>query len=206
MPVRFPTLEEELHPALKYLTGNVLNAGCGNRDVSEFLLRHNATSVDNCDLETSIPNAIICDIADIPRDDEYYDAIFCIAVLEHVHSPERALNEFDRVLKPGGHLVISVPFLQPFHPRPADYRRYTRDGLAMLAETNNFELVASRPLFALAHTITWIIWEYLVEKKKHFLKALLWLPFYFWTRLSTRTDYSLQNNANSYQIILKKRS
>ena len=38
----------------------------------------------------------------------------------------RALGECRRVLRPGGHLVITVPFLERLHGDPGDYSRYTR--------------------------------------------------------------------------------
>jgi len=47
-----------------------------------------------------------------------YDAIGCNNALEHLYPHEvfDALNEFYRVLKPGGHVIIQVPDLQDVRP------------------------------------------------------------------------------------------
>jgi 2-polyprenyl-3-methyl-5-hydroxy-6-metoxy-1,4-benzoquinol methylase len=45
----------------------------------------------------------------LPFVDKYFDCVVMTEVLEHLYSPYRALEEIHRVLKPGGHLVISVP-------------------------------------------------------------------------------------------------
>jgi len=53
-----------------------------------------------------------CDIAreKIPFQDESFDLIFFMGVIEHLHdSPKEPLEEMRRVLKPGGHLVITTP-------------------------------------------------------------------------------------------------
>jgi SAM-dependent methyltransferase len=44
-----------------------------------------------------------------PHEAGSYDAIYCMEVLEHVVDTEPLLAEFDRLLAPGGALVISVP-------------------------------------------------------------------------------------------------
>jgi methionine biosynthesis protein MetW len=45
----------------------------------------------------------------LPFDDSFFDAIACIAVLEHVFNPPNVLDEMRRVLKSGGILVVQVP-------------------------------------------------------------------------------------------------
>jgi ubiquinone/menaquinone biosynthesis C-methylase UbiE len=50
-------------------------------------------------------------------------------VLEHVSSPESVMWEVGRVLEAWGQVYIEVPFLQPFHASPDDYRRFTLPGL-----------------------------------------------------------------------------
>src|SRR5689334_16094636 len=111
-PVGFQDLERELGPVARYLCGRVLNAGCGERDISAFLLPHGATSVENCDVSPTLPDAIACELSNIPRPDATYDSALCNAVLEHVRSPDDVLAELYRVLKPGGGVVLGVPFLQ----------------------------------------------------------------------------------------------
>jgi SAM-dependent methyltransferase len=204
-PIVFQSLEEELRPILKYVRGVVLNAGCGARDITAFLVQNGAASVENCDVKTPIPKAIIADLTNIPRDRDYYDTIIFNAVLEHVQFPDKVMQELYRLLKPGGHLLLCVPFMQPYHPAP-DYRRYSREGLVELARIHNFQMVEIFPVHTLAQTITWIWWSYLGEKRRRLQLALLWLPFYLWSRLSCKTDFAVENQANSYQIVLTKNS
>ena len=61
----------------------------------------------NCDLHT--------DIEQIPFDDGSLDAILCIEVLEHVANPFKALDEIYRVLKSGGKVFFTTPFLLGYH-------------------------------------------------------------------------------------------
>jgi SAM-dependent methyltransferase len=202
-PVFFQDLEKELEPVTKYLTNRVLNAGCGDRDISDFLKRHGATQVDNCDRRSSIPNAILCDLVDVPKESDTYDSILCNAVLEHVQFPDRVVDELRRLLKPGAILVLCVPFLQPYHPAP-DYRRYSREGMLELARVHNFEVIDILPVHTLAQTVTWIAWTYLAERRKRLLQLMLWLPFYCWNHMSQKTDFGVTEQANGYQMILRK--
>lgn len=200
----FQPLEQELEPVLKYLTGRVLNAGCGNRDISRFLLTHQATAVDHCDLHSSIPGAMQCDLGRIPRSECSYDSILCNAVLEHVRFSSEVLQELRRLLKPGGHLVLTIPFLQPFHPCPGDYRRFTREGMTELGRSHQFEVMELLPVHSMAQTITWILWACLQEKGMWLTRKLLKLPLMLWCRMSNRTDFQLLRNANTYQMVLRK--
>jgi len=202
-PIVFQTLEEELKPTLKYVRGRVLNAGCGSRDISAFLKQHGAESVENCDMKSDIPGAIISDLAHLPMENDRYDTIICNAVLEHVQFPDKVMQQLRRVLKPDGHLILCVPFMQPYHPRP-DYRRYSREGMVELARIHELDPIEVLPVHSVAQTITWIWWSCLDEKRNRVQKAILWLPFYLWGKLSQRTDPSLQHQSNSYQMVLKR--
>jgi SAM-dependent methyltransferase len=78
---------------------------------------------------------IVGDVMDMPMPDDSYDAIFCLAILEHVPRPLDAVRELRRVLKPGGTIFLYVPFLSPYHAMPGyygDYFRYTEDGIRSL--------------------------------------------------------------------------
>jgi SAM-dependent methyltransferase len=76
----------------------------------------------------------------LPFPDNLFTRVECDAVLEHAADPAQIVREMERVLAPGGYAHIVVPFCHPYHAYPADYRRYTPDGLRQLAGT--LEVVA----------------------------------------------------------------
>jgi len=61
---------------------------------------------------------IISDITDIPVEEESFDAIMCVEVLEHLPEPIKAIEEFSRVLKQGGRLILTTPFSSLTHFAP----------------------------------------------------------------------------------------
>jgi SAM-dependent methyltransferase len=64
---------------------------------------------------------IISDIIAIPRENNAFDNILCTEVLEHVPYPDKAVAELARVLKPGGKLILTVPFASLTHFAPHHY-------------------------------------------------------------------------------------
>lgn len=80
---------------------------------------------------------IVGDIHSLPFADESIDAIVCIAVLEHVEEPLKAVKEMYRVLKKGGYCFIYVPFLFYYHPLKGyykDFYRFTYDGVEYMTK------------------------------------------------------------------------
>lgn len=61
---------------------------------------------------------IISDICAIPEPDSSFDAIMCTDVLEHVVNPIKAIEEFSRLLKVEGRLILTVPFCCIAHQSP----------------------------------------------------------------------------------------
>ena len=61
---------------------------------------------------------IVCDITSIPEPDGSFDAVLCTEVFEHLPEPTAALREFARLLKPGGHLILTAPFCSLTHFAP----------------------------------------------------------------------------------------
>jgi ubiquinone/menaquinone biosynthesis C-methylase UbiE len=71
---------------------------------------------------------LVSDITAIPAPDASFDAILCSEVLEHVPEPTHALDEFARLLKPGGVVILTAPFASNVHMAPyhfcAGFSRY----------------------------------------------------------------------------------
>ena len=61
---------------------------------------------------------IVSDITAIPEPDASFDAILCVEVFEHLPDPFSALQEFSRLLKPGGRLILTAPFCAFTHFAP----------------------------------------------------------------------------------------
>lgn len=93
------------------------------------------------------------DVLNLSWPEGHVDAVICLEVLEHVTDPFRAARELVRVLKPGGRLLLSVPFLTGYHGKPGDrhnprhdafpdFWRFTHEGLAlMFRELHGVEIV-----------------------------------------------------------------
>jgi len=101
----------------------ILEAGCGvgNYVFSLFKMGHNpiGVEIDKKRVEMAKkylkeyhlnPNKIIQgDLTNLPFKNEQFDAVFCHGVIEHIKDSELAVKEMARVLKKGGHAMISVP-------------------------------------------------------------------------------------------------
>jgi SAM-dependent methyltransferase len=86
--------------------------------------------------------------------DGSFDAVLCLQVLEHVRDPFRAAAEIHRVLRAGGTLFVTVPFLVQYHGRKVeahhpdhesypDYWRFTHQGLEKLFDAfRNLRILA----------------------------------------------------------------
>ncbi len=99
---------------------------------------------------SSTPHSLKADIvADLneplPVESDLADAIVSISVLEHLRRPEVMLSEAYRVLKPGGYLVLQVPFMWHIHEAPYDYFRYTKFGLEYLLSRAGFGEIQIEP-------------------------------------------------------------
>ncbi len=81
----------------------------------------------------------ICTLDAVPRGDAYYSVIVCTQVLEHVPYPQKVINEFYRILKPGGKLFLTVPQGWPVHQAPHHYYNFTQYGLELLFDNAGFK-------------------------------------------------------------------
>lgn len=136
------------------LQGRLLDSGCGNQPYRSWYEPH-VTSVVALDAVPA-PGVDVVGFADLlPFASQSFDTVLATEVLEHVENAERAAAELFRVLRPGGHALISVPYLYPTHEAPYDFRRFTHFGLADLLRRQGFDVLSLQakggPLVMLAH-------------------------------------------------------
>jgi SAM-dependent methyltransferase len=119
--------------------GTLLDLGCGNAPYSQWY----RTLVDRVvcfDFEASPAVDVRGAAEQLPFRDATFDCVFASEVLEHVGNDETSVREINRVLKPGGAVIITVPFVYPVHEAPHDYRRFTQYGLQALLGRNGFRV------------------------------------------------------------------
>jgi hypothetical protein len=116
---------------------------------------------------------IICDIcSDISGLENKYDKIICLAILEHVYNPFKAVENLRSMLKDDGMMYGFVPYLYNYHaPKDLkfqDYFRFSKDSLAYLfKDFDNVELFPFRGrLSSSLHMLFGNKWKTYVEKIK----------------------------------------
>lgn len=201
-PVSWPTLEEELELYRKYFQGKVLNAGSGGRDISHLIqgqlinLDLPGMTTGRVDIEGSLEN--------IPLDNNVIDVIICNAVLEHVQDPGRVMEEFYRVLKPGGYLYLAIPFMQPEHNNPGDFQRYTKAGINTLAQRYSFNVIETRGLHTVYHTLGWILFQWFTSRPSLIYQLLAMILFPIIKYKSKVSKVYVDSIASAYSVFCQK--
>lgn len=127
----YPFLRSELEHVPQ--GARILNVGSGGA-IAELIAdacKGKDATILSLDISESRKPDIVADICEVDYRDEF-DAVVMSEVLEHIPRPHVALDKVLQALKPGGRLILSVPFIFPLHDRPHDYYRYTKYGLAYL--------------------------------------------------------------------------
>jgi len=158
-------LRREVGALAGALTGDVLDVGCGRKPYRELVP---AACYVGLDVDSPVTRALgtadlFYDGGKFPLADATFDGILCSEVLEHVFTPDLFLGEIHRVLRPGGHLLLTVPFVWDEHEQPYDFARYSSFGLRALLERTGFEIIEHRKSVADSRVLFQLVNDYLYK-------------------------------------------
>ena len=180
----YQIIRAELFKAVRELSqgacGRVLDVGCGSKPYRE-LFPH-ASSYVGCDVRGGSHDHALSrvdryfDGNALPFADASHDWVVSFETLEHVFEPEAMLREFNRVTRPDGRLLISVPFCWDEHEIPNDFGRYTSYGLQQVLEKNGFRVVryikTGNYVLALSQLAMAYIAQHLLPRNRYLKLAL----------------------------------
>ncbi|MFN7684626.1 MAG: class I SAM-dependent methyltransferase [Oligoflexia bacterium] len=132
------------------LSGDILDFGCGSRPYESLFT--NADRYVGIDVRTSghdhsdTTADMYFDGQIIPLADASFDAVVAFEVFEHVFDLATSLREIKRVLRPGGKLLVTVPFCWEEHEMPFDFARYSSVGLGHLLKNNGYQVIEAHKL------------------------------------------------------------
>lgn len=173
--------------------GLILDLACGNSPFQDQLKNR-----VGCDYVLGKGVNVLADSHYLPFQNEIFDTIICLEALEHFHTPEIAVKEMARVLKPNGSLILTIPFCYPVHEAPYDFQRYTEYGLRKLFSPK-FENIHIEPVFNESQSVAILL------QRLAFQSDISAFKFYCINILSYFLfSYNIFKSKKRYQSISKK--
>jgi hypothetical protein len=102
----------------------VLDIGSGSQRLDENIIALDITDYEGVD--------VICDVHALPFRAGSVDGSTSWGVLEHLDNPYKVVEGLYACTRPGGQSLHMIPFMFPFHASPADYFRFTHEGVKRL--------------------------------------------------------------------------
>ncbi|HZI94607.1 MAG TPA: class I SAM-dependent methyltransferase [Patescibacteria group bacterium] len=164
------------------IKGRVVDLGCGTAQYRPDILA-TATQYVGVDWENSLHDRsgvnLFADLSQrLPLRDGCADTVVAFQVMEHLREPGLFLAECHRILRPGGSLFLTVPFMWEVHEAPSDYYRYTRHGLEHLLGKAGF--VDRQVRETTGFWQTWVLkFNYHTARSAGALRRMLWMPLWY---------------------------
>jgi ubiquinone/menaquinone biosynthesis C-methylase UbiE len=170
---------------------NILDLGCGSGD----LIRHLNKEKKDCNfygIDFSSENIKTCISKNkfdniffkqgvgekLEFEDDFFEEVYCMEVLEHVDSFEKTINEIKRVLKKGGKLTLTVPLkkseiilmkLNPNYFEQAGHNRFfSKEDILNALKIHKFKMEKYTAYNSIEH----IYWAYAFKKGRNIISQL----------------------------------
>ncbi|MCI0628348.1 MAG: class I SAM-dependent methyltransferase [Acidobacteria bacterium] len=115
-----------------------IDLGCGKSPYRN-LLERNGYQVQTFDTDVASGADYLGEIENTKLPSSHFDLVLCTQVLEHCSDPFKGAREINRILKPGGFAILSVPHVWFYHPHPSDHWRFTQEGIIKLCRQAGLE-------------------------------------------------------------------
>jgi len=181
-------LFESIADLSHHVGGRVLDVGCGQKPYEALFqtTEYVGLELDTVENRQKKKADFFYEGRVFPFENASFDTVILNQVLEHVFNPDEFLGEINRVLKQGGGLLLTTPFMWDEHEQPHDFARYSSFGLRHLLETHGFRVVEHRKSVADVRVIFQMINCYIhksVNLWNPYLKLIAWVlltsPFNF---------------------------
>jgi len=138
------------------LRGLLIDLGCGDRPYEAYLRQYcdQYIGIDWGSTQHTRVADVLADLNEpLPVQDAVADTVISFSVMEHLREPSLFLREAARIMRPGGKIILQVPFMWRVHEAPHDFFRYTLYGLDYLFRGAGFVDVVVEPT-----TGFWTMW------------------------------------------------
>lgn len=138
--------------------------------------------------------------------DSSADIVLSNQVLEHVDSPQGYLQEAMRILKPGGHIILTTHGYWYYHPTPNDYWRWTSAGLKKIIEHEGYSIQSFKGIMGLAASGIQLFQDAILLKLPRILAPPFALGMQTLVRLFDNIHSPTQRNrdASLYVVVAQK--
>jgi len=126
------------------LKGVLMDFGCGSKPYRSLFIVEKYIGVDfenpgHPHLNEQID--VFYNGRQLPFENEHFDSVFSSEVFEHVFNLTEVLKEINRVMKPGGKILVTCPFAICEHEVPNDFARYSSFAIKYIFEKHGFEVL-----------------------------------------------------------------
>ena len=120
------------------LPGRILDLG-GSQKSGYHELINGKHAITTINIDATYGCDIVCDIQKpFPFENASFDVVIGLNILEHIYAFENVFKETNKVMKQGGTVVFSTPFMFNIHGSPDDYFRYTKSCFERLLKDYGF--------------------------------------------------------------------
>ena len=129
----------EIAERVKNLNGTIVDLGSGLNPIHERFWQIKQEKFIRVDINKEAKPDIIADLnKPLPFSDNFADSVFLFNVIYILEDPSAVLREINRILKPGGKIFFTSPFIFNEAKEPADYWRFTSGALDKLLKETGF--------------------------------------------------------------------